>query len=97
MISHTAKKTDIHPVCRSYVSAPPPFTPRGRRSPPPPAGRARERAKPTLIKGPPMDVTHPGSLGLSDYLGLVRRHWWVVLALTAVGVAGAEMVNRGCA
>jgi capsular polysaccharide biosynthesis protein/Mrp family chromosome partitioning ATPase len=41
-----------------------------------------------------MDVTHPGSLDLSDYLGLVRRHWWVVLALTALGVAGAAAVTR---
>lgn len=41
-----------------------------------------------------MDVTHPASLDLSDYLGLVRRHWWVVLLLTAVGVAGAAAVTR---
>jgi len=41
-----------------------------------------------------MDVAHPGSMDLSDYLGLVRRHWWVVLLLTAVGVAGAAAVTR---
>ncbi|NUT33539.1 MAG: lipopolysaccharide biosynthesis protein, partial [Hamadaea sp.] len=41
-----------------------------------------------------MDVTHPPSMDLSDYLGLVRRHWWVVLLLTAVGVAGAAAVTR---
>ncbi|NUO55982.1 MAG: lipopolysaccharide biosynthesis protein [Hamadaea sp.] len=33
-------------------------------------------------------------MDLSDYLGLVRRHWWVVLLLTAVGVAGAAAVTR---
>lgn len=41
-----------------------------------------------------MDAAHPGSMDLSDYLGLVRRHWWVVLLLTAVGVAGAAAVTR---
>ncbi|NUR73278.1 MAG: lipopolysaccharide biosynthesis protein [Hamadaea sp.] len=33
-------------------------------------------------------------MDLSDYLGLVRRHWWVVLLLTLVGVAGAAAVTR---
>jgi capsular polysaccharide biosynthesis protein/Mrp family chromosome partitioning ATPase len=41
-----------------------------------------------------MDAAHPGSMDLSDYLGLVRRHWWVVLVLTALGVAGAAAVTR---
>ncbi|WP_064741695.1 Wzz/FepE/Etk N-terminal domain-containing protein [Hamadaea tsunoensis] len=41
-----------------------------------------------------MDVTPPVSMDLSDYLGLVRRHWWVVLLLTAVGVGAAGAVTR---
>ena len=30
-----------------------------------------------------MEATHPVSTNVSDYLGMLRRHWWVVLLLVA--------------
>ena len=38
-----------------------------------------------------MAVARPDSLQLSDYLGVLRRRWWIVVALVIVGVglAGA--------
>ncbi len=41
-----------------------------------------------------MDVNRPPSYDVSDYLGMVRRHWWLVALLTAVGVAGAAGFAR---
>src|SRR4051812_16678124 len=39
-------------------------------------------------KGPaePMEATRPPSADLSHYLGMLRRHWWVALAATGVGL-----------
>ncbi len=43
-----------------------------------------------------MDTTHPSTYDISDYLGMARRHWWIVVlavlagAGTALGVAGAQ-------
>jgi len=34
------------------------------------------------------------STDVSDYLGMLRRHWWVVLLLTLAGVGGAVLVTR---
>lgn len=41
-----------------------------------------------------MEATHPVSTNVSDYLGMFRRHWWVVLILTAAGVGAASAVTR---
>ncbi|WP_213452827.1 tyrosine-protein kinase domain-containing protein [Rhizomonospora bruguierae] len=40
-----------------------------------------------------MDSTRP-SYDLSDYLGMFRRHWWVMLLLTAAGLGAAAAVTR---
>jgi len=34
------------------------------------------------------------STDVSDYLGMLRRHWWVVLLLTLAGVGGAVLVTH---
>ena len=36
-----------------------------------------------------MDMPRPASYDASDYLGMVRRHWWIVLAFILAGVLGA--------
>jgi len=36
-----------------------------------------------------MDMPRPASYDASDYLGMVRRHWWIVVLLTVLGVVGA--------
>jgi Mrp family chromosome partitioning ATPase len=36
-----------------------------------------------------MDATRPVSYDLSDYLGMLRRHWWVITLLVVLGGAGA--------
>src|SRR2546421_1124423 len=41
-----------------------------------------------------MDVNRPVSYDLADYLGMLRRHWWVVVLLTVAGVAGGAAVAR---
>ena len=41
-----------------------------------------------------MDATRPVSYDLADYLGMLRRHWWVVLLLAVAGVLGAGAVAR---
>jgi uncharacterized protein involved in exopolysaccharide biosynthesis/MinD-like ATPase involved in chromosome partitioning or flagellar assembly len=41
-----------------------------------------------------MEATQPVSTNVSDYLGMLRRHWWVVLLLTACAVGAADMVTR---
>src|SRR2546429_5923372 len=41
-----------------------------------------------------MDVNRPVSYDLADYLGMLRRHWWIVILLTVLGVAGAIGVAR---
>ena len=41
-----------------------------------------------------MEATRPVSTDLSQYLGLLRRQWWVLVLLTAVGVAGAVVVTN---
>src|SRR5918992_543127 len=34
------------------------------------------------------------STDVSDYLGMLRRHWWVVLLLVLTGVGGAVLVTH---
>jgi capsular polysaccharide biosynthesis protein/Mrp family chromosome partitioning ATPase len=41
-----------------------------------------------------MEATHPVSTHVSDYLGMLRRHWWVVLLVTAGAVGAADAVTR---
>src|SRR6187401_2375897 len=36
-----------------------------------------------------MDVTRPASSDLSDYLGTLRRNWWLTLVATVVGLGVA--------
>jgi Mrp family chromosome partitioning ATPase len=36
-----------------------------------------------------MDMTHPVSYDMSDYFGMIRRHWWVVVLGVLLGLAGA--------
>jgi uncharacterized protein involved in exopolysaccharide biosynthesis/Mrp family chromosome partitioning ATPase len=41
-----------------------------------------------------MDATRPVSADLSHYVGMLRRHWWVVLAATGLGLGlGAVFTN----
>jgi Mrp family chromosome partitioning ATPase len=40
-----------------------------------------------------MEATRPGSADLSHYLGMFRRHWWVVLLATGVGLGGGAAVT----
>ncbi len=39
-----------------------------------------------------MDVNRPVSYDLADYLGMLRRHWWIVGLLTVFGLAGGATV-----
>src|SRR2546430_1914413 len=39
-----------------------------------------------------MEATRPASYDLADYLGMLRRHWWVVALLAVGGVLGAGAV-----
>src|SRR4051794_40876188 len=41
-----------------------------------------------------MDMPRPASYDASDYLGMVRRHWWIVLAFVLAGVLGATAGAR---
>jgi uncharacterized protein involved in exopolysaccharide biosynthesis len=41
-----------------------------------------------------MDANRPVSYDLADYLSVLRRHWWVLVLLVALGVAGAAGVAR---
>jgi Mrp family chromosome partitioning ATPase len=41
-----------------------------------------------------MEATRPVSADLSHYLGMLRRHWWVLLLLTAIGLGAAVAVTR---
>lgn len=41
-----------------------------------------------------MEVTRPVPSDVSDYLGLLRRHWWVVVLLTLAGVGAAAAVSQ---
>src|SRR3954447_8602779 len=41
-----------------------------------------------------MEATRPGSADLSHYLGMFRRHWWIVLITTGVGLGGSAGVTR---
>jgi Mrp family chromosome partitioning ATPase/capsular polysaccharide biosynthesis protein len=40
-----------------------------------------------------MDATRPGSADVSHYLGMFRRHWWVVLIATGAGLGGGALVT----
>jgi len=40
-----------------------------------------------------VDASRPASYTLSDYLGTLRRHWWIVLLLTVAGIGAATMVT----
>jgi uncharacterized protein involved in exopolysaccharide biosynthesis len=41
-----------------------------------------------------MEATRPGSADLSHYVGMFRRHWWVVLAATGAGLGlGAAVTS----
>ncbi|HWB35615.1 MAG TPA: Wzz/FepE/Etk N-terminal domain-containing protein, partial [Rugosimonospora sp.] len=39
-------------------------------------------------------MSRPASYDVSDYLGMVRRHWWVVLLFVLAGVVGATAGAR---
>ena len=41
-----------------------------------------------------MDSTRPVSADLSHYLGLFRRHWWVVLIVSGVGLSGGAAITN---
>jgi Mrp family chromosome partitioning ATPase len=41
-----------------------------------------------------MEATHPVSTNVSDYLGMLRRHWWVVLLLAVGAVGAADAITR---
>jgi Mrp family chromosome partitioning ATPase len=41
-----------------------------------------------------MEATHPVSTNVSDYLGMLRRHWWVVLVFVLGSLAAADAVTR---
>jgi capsular polysaccharide biosynthesis protein/MinD-like ATPase involved in chromosome partitioning or flagellar assembly len=41
-----------------------------------------------------MEATRPVSADLSHYLGMLRRHWWVLLLMTAIGLGAAVVVTR---
>jgi len=40
-----------------------------------------------------MEASRPASADLSHYLGMFRRHWWVVLVATGVGLGGGAAVT----
>jgi Mrp family chromosome partitioning ATPase/capsular polysaccharide biosynthesis protein len=39
-----------------------------------------------------MDATRPASYDLADYLGMLRRHWWVIGLLLVAGIGGAGLI-----
>lgn len=41
-----------------------------------------------------MEATHPVSTNVSDYFGMLRRHWWVMLLVIAGAVGAADAVTR---
>lgn len=41
-----------------------------------------------------MEETRPASADLSHYLGMFRRHWWIALLATALGLGGGVVVTR---
>src|SRR5262245_26320157 len=41
-----------------------------------------------------MEATRPGSADLSHYLGMLRRHWWIVLVATLAGLGGGIGITR---
>ena len=51
------------------------------------------RGRPPHVE-PPVDATAPTSPDLSDYLGLLRRQWWVVLLVTLFVVGAAYGVTQ---
>ena len=72
----------------SYVPAPGPFTPRGAKRP-----KAANSLHPS--KGPPNRWKRLArAADLSHYLGMFRRHWWVVLIATGAGLGlGAAVTS----
>jgi Mrp family chromosome partitioning ATPase len=40
-----------------------------------------------------VDATRPVSSTISDYLGMLRRHWWIILTVAVLGVAGAAALT----
>ncbi|MBB5871606.1 capsular polysaccharide biosynthesis protein/Mrp family chromosome partitioning ATPase [Allocatelliglobosispora scoriae] len=40
-----------------------------------------------------MDVMRPPSLDISDYLGMARRHWWIVALTVSAGIGGASALT----
>src|SRR3954462_10063541 len=54
------------------------------------------RPRPICVtEGPArMDIPRPASYDVSDYLGMVRRHWWIVLAFLLAGAVGATLGAR---
>src|SRR3712207_7781370 len=36
-----------------------------------------------------MDATRPVSTDLSHYLGMLRRHWWIIVLAAGLGAGGA--------
>ncbi|HEU5107195.1 MAG TPA: Wzz/FepE/Etk N-terminal domain-containing protein, partial [Micromonosporaceae bacterium] len=41
-----------------------------------------------------MEATHPVSTNVSDYLGVLRRQWWLVLLVVVGAVGAADAVTR---
>ena len=41
-----------------------------------------------------MEETRPVSADLSHYLGMFRRHWWIALLATALGLGGGAVVTN---
>jgi uncharacterized protein involved in exopolysaccharide biosynthesis len=41
-----------------------------------------------------MEAARPVSADLSHYLGMLRRHWWVLVLLTAAGLGAGAVVAR---
>ena len=41
-----------------------------------------------------MDSTRPASADLSHYLGMLRRHWWIILLTCALGTGGGSAITN---
>ncbi|MEU4425271.1 Wzz/FepE/Etk N-terminal domain-containing protein [Actinoplanes sp. NPDC024001] len=41
-----------------------------------------------------MEASRPASADLSHYLGAVRRHWWLALAVTAAGLSAGAVLSQ---
>jgi uncharacterized protein involved in exopolysaccharide biosynthesis/Mrp family chromosome partitioning ATPase len=41
-----------------------------------------------------MEAPRPGSTDISQYFGMFRRHWWVVLLLTLLGLGGGAAITN---